>query len=489
MKKYRCNICGYEVELEKLDDEYICPICGQKHVFKLIEDKEEKILDKAIPIDLENISIQRIVEKCIDCGTCTRVCPVSSYIKQGNLDACLGCGMCIKRCPVGALTPKYVYNQVLEDIKNPEKKVVVIVSPAVRVAVGDGFGFEYGTNVDKKLVTALKNIGFDYVFDTTFGADLTIMEEANELVERINNQGTSDKQGTLPMFTSCCPAWVKYFEMHYPDKLNHLSTCKSPIAMQSAILKTYFCKENNINPKDLVVVALTPCTAKKQEIKRKELDGYTDYVITTSEIINMFKENNIDLSSVNDTEFDRMFTGTGAGLIFGHTGGVMIAAIRTAYHLLTNEELDLDKVNFEVLSENNNIKKATIKIKDKYLKVAVVNGIENAKTLIDDIDNKKIDLDFVEVMTCTGGCISGGGQPLIPLNKEQEITKLRIDGLKNTDKVMEVRYSHMNQNINKLYDEFLSSPLSNKAHELLHTTYQDKSSVIKSSNTFDINKN
>lgn len=476
MKKYRCNICGYEVELDNIDSNFVCPICGQKHVFELVEEiNEDKVLEKAIPIDKDNISIQRIVEKCIDCGTCSRVCPVSSYIKQGNLDACLGCGMCIKKCPVGALTPKYVYNQVLDDIKNPEKTVVVIVSPAVRVAVGDGFGFEYGTNIDKKLVTGLKNIGFDYVFDTTYGADLTIMEEATELVERINNQGT------LPMFTSCCPAWVKYFEMFYPDKLNHLSTCKSPIAMESAILKTYFCKEKNINPEDLIVVALTPCTAKKQESKRKELDGYTDYVITTSEVINMFKENNIDLSNVNDTEFDSLFTGTGAGLIFGHTGGVMIAAIRTAYYLLTDEELALDKVNFEIISGNDGIKKATIKIKDKYLKVAVVNGIENVKTLIEDIDNKKIELDFIEVMTCTGGCISGGGQPLIPLNKEQEITLARLEGLKNTDKVMNVRFSHKNKNINKLYDEFLDNPLSDKAHELLHTTYQDKSNVIKSS--------
>lgn len=482
MKKYRCNICGYEVELDNIDDDYVCPICGQKHVFELVEEtNEDKVLEKAIPIDKDNISIQRIVEKCIDCGTCSRVCPVSSYIKQGNLDACLGCGMCIKKCPVGALTPKYNYNQVLGNIKNPDKTVVVIVSPAVRVAVGDGFGFEYGTNVDKKLVTALKNIGFDYVFDTTYGADLTIMEEASELVERIklNKLGTSE--GTLPMFTSCCPAWVKYFEMHYPDKLNHLSTCKSPIAMQSAILKTYFCKEKDINPEDLAVVALTPCTAKKQEIKRKELDGYTDYVITTSEVINMFKENNIDLDNVENSEFDLMFTGTGAGLIFGHTGGVMIAAIRTAYHLLTNEELDLEKVNFETIAGNEAIKKAIIKIKDKSLKIAVVNGIENAKTLIEDIDNKKIDLDFIEVMTCTGGCISGGGQPLIPLNKEEEITKARLDGLKNTDKTMDVRFSYKNQNINKLYEEFLEFPLSDKAHELLHTTYQDKSDVIKSS--------
>ena len=483
MKKYRCNICGYEVDLEKMDEEYICPICGEKHCFQLVEEIEEKKeLKKAIPIEKNNISIQKIVEKCINCGTCSKVCPVSSYIKEGNLDACLGCGMCIKKCPVGALTPKYVYNQVLEDIKNSNKTVVVIVSPAVRVAVGDGFGFEYGTNIDKKLVTGLKKIGFDYVFDTTYGADLTIMEEANELVERINNNKN------LPMFTSCCPAWVKYFEMNYPDKLNHLSTCKSPIAMQSTILKTYFCKENGINPDNLVVVSLTPCTAKKQEIKRKELDGYTDYVITTSEIINMFKENNIDLANVCDTEFDSLFTGTGAGLIFGHTGGVMIAAIRSAYHLLTNEELDLNKVNFEVLAGNNKIKKATIKIKDKYLKVAVVNGIENAKTLIDDIENKKIELNFIEVMTCTGGCIAGGGQPLIPLNKEKEITKLRIKGLMNSDKNMDVRYSHKNKNIIKLYNEFLGNPLNNKAHELLHTTYQDKSEIIKSSNTFDIDK-
>lgn len=471
MNKYKCKACGHLVESDDFNKNYTCPLCGKTNIF---EDfiKQNK-LDKAIPISDDNLSIDRIVEKCVNCGKCIRVCPVSKQILSGSLNACLGCGLCIKKCPVGSLIPKYTYNKVLDEINDSKKTVVVITSPGVKVSIGDGFRFECGTNIEKVLVTALKKIGFDYVFDTTFGADLTIMEEGNELIDRIKNKKE------LPMFTSCCPSWVKYCEMFHPDLITNLSSCKSPIGMQAAILKSYFCEINNIKKEDLVVVCLTPCTAKKQEIKRVELYNDADYVITAAETINLFKEKNINLNNLEDSEYDDIFKGSGAGVIFGKTGGVMFAAIRYAYYILTEKKLDLEKIDFSILDGYSGIKKASIKIKDNTLNIAVVSGINEIDQLINDIKTGKEKLDFIEVMVCVGGCINGGGQPLTLLNQEEEVAKARINGLINLDKEMKIRTCFENSNITKLYDEFLEKPLSIESYDILHTSYQDKSNVIK----------
>jgi len=427
--------------------------------------------DKKIYISDDNLSIQRTIEKCINCGVCFNICPMKDEIKSGKSDACLGCGKCIMNCPMGALSSKYVYNKVLDEINDKGKTVVVTVAPAVRVSLGDGFGYEVGTNIDKKLVTALKKIGFNYVFDTTFGADLTVMEEAAELIERINNDRN------LPMFTSCCPGWVKYAEMKYPEIIPNLSTTKSPIGMSGAMIKSYFADKFNIDKDNLVVVSLAPCTAKKQEF---ENDKNIDYVITTSELILMLKENNIDLENLEDSNYDDMFkTGSGAGLIFGKTGGVMESTLRTAYYYLTNEKLDINKVNFEILEEYDDIKIASIKIKKNTINIAVINGIMNIDKFINEMNNKNIKFHFVEVMACNGGCINGGGGPLIPIKDTKKVSEERIKGLKEIDINSNIRFSYENPDIINVYKDYLYKPLSKKSHELLHRTYQDKSYIIK----------
>lgn len=427
-----------------------------------------------IPISIDNPGIQRINERCVNCGVCRNICTNKVGIcyqnkMEGN-PACINCGQCILNCPMGAITPKYEYQKVKEEILNPKKVTVALISPAVRVSLGELFNIKPGTNVEKKMVSSLKKLGFNYVFDTTFGADLTVVEEANELLSRIKSNTR------LPMFSSCCSSWVKYAEIYHPELLENLSSCKSPISMQNTVIKTYFANKNNIDSSDIVTIAITPCTSKKMEIKRKEIsDG--DYVLTTNELGIFLKEEGINLNDLEEKEFDTLVgNGSGAGVIFGNSGGVSEAIIRTIYHYITGKDPESNLLNYEQVRGLNSIKEACITIDNTKLNIAVVYGLPNLEKLLNNDINK---YHFIEVMNCPGGCIGGGGQPLVPISKQDEINKLRIAGLYSIDTNKNVRCSYQNKEIKKLYDEYLNNPLSSKSYELLHTTYQDKSELLK----------
>lgn len=486
MKKYRCKLCGYEVEMEEMPIDYKCPICGVSA--SMFEEVKEEI-DNRIPISPNNPAIARIMEKCINCGRCKTICQeqvgIKYDIKNTKEPVCVNCGQCVLNCPVGALVPKYNYQKVFEAINDPEKIVIVSTSPAVRVALGEEFKMEAGSFVEGKMIAALRKLGFDYILDTTFGADLTIMEEASELVERIKNNKN------LPQFTSCCPAWVKYVEMYYPELLNHISSCKSPIGMQGAIIKTYFAKMKNINPEKIVNVALTPCTAKKFEINRPELNDSSkynntdklrdmDYVITTSELGLMLREKEIDFKTLEDEKYDNLLDrGSGAGLIFGNTGGVMEAALRTAYKLLTGKDPDKHLLKLEEVRGYQGVRQATIKIDSIDLKVAVVYGLKNVKIFLEKLKNNDLDYQFIEVMNCPLGCVGGGGQPLTAISTLDEIRQKRVMGLYNKEETDIIKCSYDNPDIKKIYKEFLKEPLSDLSEDLLHTTYSSKSDLIK----------
>ena len=443
-------------------------------------------------IDDLSPSIVRDFNKCILCRRCISTC--KNIQKIGAIDCvnrgfnscvstvgdnslndvnCTFCGQCITACPVGALREKDSTDLVWEKLKDEDTFVVVQTAPAVRAALGEEFGMKIGTNVTGKMVTSLKILGFDRVFDTNTGADLTIMEEANEFVERFT------KGGTLPMITSCSPGWVKYIEMNYPELLDHLSSCKSPHEMFGAILKSYYAEKENIDPKKMFVVSVMPCIAKKFERQREELKNdkldNVDAVITTRELARMIKQANIDFVELEDSKFDSpMGEASGAGAIFGVTGGVMEAALRTAYETITGEELK--KLNFEAVRGQKGIKRASIKIGDKVVKVAVVSGLSNARKIMEEIKSGKADYQFVEIMACPGGCIMGGGQP-IKTSKQRskyDVKKLRADCLYSIDEKSVVRKSHENPVMIKLYKEYLEKPGSHKAHELLHTTYHKR---------------
>ena len=358
--------------------------------------------DKAVKIAFDNIAIQRIEEQCINCGRCKTICEDFVGVKYDHMKAkeavCINCGQCILNCPVGALIPKYDYKRVLNYLHDTEKIVTISIAPAVRTSIGEGFNQDPGTFLEKELVGALKMAGFDYVFDVTFGADLTIMEEATELIRR------KEAKENLPMFTSCCPSWVKYLEIYHPSLLNHLSTTKSPIACQSAIINTYFSKMQNIAKSAIINVVVVPCTAKKFEIKRTEMG--MDIALTTSELVLLLKESNIDISKVKPKEFDSILAkGSGAGLIFGSSGGVLEAVLRCANYFLTGEEKE-ELFDFEAIRGDNKIKKATVNLGKYSLKVAAVSGMPN----IEEVLKELTDYDFIEVMNCPNGCVGGGGQ-------------------------------------------------------------------------------
>ena len=328
------------------------------------------------------------------------------------------------------------------------------------------------------MVSAIKKLGADYVFDVTFAADLTITEEASELVKRIQNKQV------LPQFTSCCPAWVKYCEMFYPEFIPNLSSAKSPISMLGATIKTYFAKERNIDPANIINVSIAPCTAKKYEIQRPELrdSGYqdTDYILTTRELAKWIKEENIDFLSLEDSKFDDMFSkGTGAGVIFGNTGGVMEAALRTAYYYITKQTPPQGLLNFMPVRGMEEIKEAQVEIAGITLKVAVAHGMSNAKKLLDELKKGNVQYHFIEIMNCKGGCIGGGGQPKITLLNMESTKKARIKSIYNEDDKMVKRLSHENPDVINIYKEFYTEPLSPKAEKLLHTTYTDKSDMLK----------
>lgn len=437
----------------------------------------------ALPVASDNPAIKKDASKCIQCGYCVRVCrndvTVARMYELGitKKPICINCGQCANYCPTESISEKLDYMKVMQLLKDKSKTVVFSFAPAVRVALGEEFGIEPGVNVYKKIIAALRNIGAKYVFDITFSADLTIMEEAMELVNRI-------KEGkNLPMFTSCCPAWVKYVEIFYPELIPNLSTCKSPIAMQGSTIKTYFAKMKNINSDDLINVVIAPCTAKKYEIKRRELNVTrrdTDFILTTRELALMIKKNNIDFLHLDNSEFDSpLGLGSSAGVIFGNTGGVAEAALRTAYHYITDEDLDDNSLTFSKVRGMSGIKETEVIIGDKTIKVAVANGMKNAKILIDKIKSGTVNYQFVEVMNCTGGCIAGGGQPKLTLMDMKSAKQKRIDGLYSEDSKMKKRVSYKNPDIIKIYKDFYGKVGSSLAHQYLHTKYTDKSYLLR----------
>ncbi|WP_028510893.1 NADH-dependent [FeFe] hydrogenase, group A6 [Ruminococcus sp. NK3A76] len=439
-------------------------------------------------IDDSSAYLVRDNNKCINCGRCTAVCKkvqgiaVIGSIQRGfnahvgcafdtplAENPCVGCGQCAVVCPVGALTIKSSEQAVWDAIADEKKKVVFFTAPSVRAQLGEAFGMPVGTNVEGKMVNAIRRLGADEVFNMDVTADLTIVEEANELIERIQNGGT------LPMFTSCCPGWVKFCEHYYPEFLPHLSSCKSPQQMFGAVIKSYYAQKNNIDPKDLFVVSVIPCTAKKFEVTREEQfrDGLedVDVALTTRELGRMIKRAGIVFTDLEDEKFDDPFEiASGAGTIFGATGGVMEAALRTAAVKLDGE---CKAIEFKEVRGTEGIKEATYKVGGMDVKVAVASGLANARTIVDGIISGEKDYNFVEIMACPGGCINGGGQPVVSdsVRNYVDLKTERAKALYDADSANTLRKSHESPVMKLLYDEYFEKPGSHKAHELLHTTY------------------
>ena len=438
------------------------------------------------PIDDLSPSVVRDNSKCIMCTRCVAACEKQTIGAIGPKNRgyaktigspfdvslaytpCVNCGQCVVACPVGALYEKSNVADVWGAIVDPTKKVVFFTAPSVRATLGEAFGLPVGTNVEGKMVTAIKQLGDVECFNMDTTADLTIMEEANELLDRLK------KGGTTPMFTSCCPGWIKFCEHYYPEFLPNLSTCKSPQEMFSAVLKTYYCKKNNIDPKDLYVVSVIPCTAKKFEVTREELGNYTDCAITTRELAKMIKEAGIDFANLSDTPYDDPFgLASGAGAIFGATGGVMEAALRTAAKALGDPD---EPIVFNEVRGTQGLKEATFTLGGVTVSVAIASGLANARKIIDSIKSGEKNYTFVEVMACPGGCINGGGQPYVhdEIRNSVDLKTLRAQALYDYDSDSKVRCSHENATVTRLYEEFFGEPNSHKAHELLHTTYIER---------------
>ncbi len=448
--------------------------------------------------DESSLSLVRDAEKCILCGRCVAVCSemqgvnaidfsgrglkskISTFLDLGlGVVACTNCGQCALVCPTGAITEKSAITEVWKVLHDSEKVILVQTAPAVRVGIGEAMGMADGSLVTGKMVAGLRRLGFSKVFDTNFTADLTIIEEGNELINRIKTGGT------LPMITSCSPGWIKFIEHFYPKSLAHLSSCKSPQQMFGAIAKTYYAEKTGIDPRNIVVVSVMPCTAKKYEAKRPEMDGAfeywkekmnlddkerffdVDYVLTTRELARMFKENGIDFSRLPEENFDSpLGESTGAAVIFGATGGVMEAALRTAYEVFTGKTLT--NINFEGVRGFTGIKEAEVDLDGTKIKVAVAHTLKNARILLEQIENGTSPYTFIEVMTCPGGCLGGGGQP-IPTTAE--IRKKRAESIYYEDVHKVIRKSHENPEIVSIYNDFLKKPLGEKSHHLLHTHY------------------
>ena len=444
-------------------------------------------------IDELSPSIVRDNNKCILCRRCVAACAKtqgvyaigmqnrgfktqvgSEFGKSLNDVACINCGQCIAACPTGALTEKDATKEVWAALNDPDKYVVFQTAPAVRVAIGEEFGLPIGTRCTGKMVTAIRRLGADKVFDVDFAADLTIMEEGTELLNRINSGGV------LPMITSCSPGWIKYCETFYPDFIPNLSTCKSPNQMQGAVTKTYFAKQNDLDPRDIYVVSVMPCTAKKFEIARPEFgrDGYRDVDanLTTRELARMIRQAGLDFVHLPEEEFDDMLgESTGAGVIFGVTGGVMEAALRTVVDVLTGE--DMPRLEYGDVRGLEGIKEATVSVNGTDINVAIVHGTANAAKLLNAIRAGEKTYHFIEVMGCPGGCVTGGGQPIVDARTRYYVDPraARAAATYSEDESMAIRKSHKNPAVQKLYAEFLGEPNSHIAHELLHTTYVDRS--------------
>ena len=489
------------LELILSDHDRSCLTCKRNQTCELqalanemgIEDIEfpgERIIKT---IDELSPSIVRDNNKCILCRRCVAACAKtqgvfaigmqnrgfktqigSEFGKSLNDVACINCGQCIAACPTGALTEKDATKEVWAALNDPDKYVVFQTAPAVRVAIGEEFGLPIGTRCTGKMVSAIRRLGADKVFDVDFAADLTIMEEGTELLNRIKNGGV------LPMITSCSPGWIKYCETFYPDFIPNLSTCKSPNQMQGAVTKTYFAKQNDLDPRDIYVVSVMPCTAKKFEIARPEFgrDGYRDVDanLTTRELARMIRQAGLDFAHLPEEEFDDMLgESSGAGVIFGVTGGVMEAALRTVVDVLTGE--DMPRLEYDDVRGLEGIKEATVNVNGTDIKVAIVHGTANAAKLLNAIRAGEKTYHFIEVMGCPGGCVTGGGQPIVDARTRYYVDPraARAAATYSEDESMAIRKSHKNPAVQKLYAEFLGEPNSHIAHELLHTTYVDRS--------------
>ncbi len=465
--------------------------CELQQLCKEFGVDDEGRFDGANPVhEYDDSAIHMIRDngKCILCRRCVAACQAqhisviganargfdthigSAFERPLDSVACVSCGQCIVNCPTGAIYEKDDTAKVLEAINDPEKFVVVHTAPSIRVTLGECFGMHIGTNVQGKMVAALRRLGFDKVFDTDFGADLTIVEEANEFLGRVQNGGV------LPMITSCSPGWIKYCEHYYPDMLDHLSTCKSPQQMSGAIIKTWYAEKMGIDPKDIVVVGIMPCTAKKFETKRDDqaASGYpdVDYSLTTRELGRMIESAGIYFKHLPDEEFDNpLGDSTGAAVIFGATGGVMEAALRTAVEKLSGEELK--SLDFTEVRGTDGIKEASYTVNGMEIKVCVVSGLANANTIMEKVKNGTADYHFIEIMGCPGGCVNGGGQPIqhAVVRNFVDLRARRAAALYEADKDMPLRKSHESEAVKRLYAEFLGEPGSHKAHEVLHTSY------------------
>ena len=498
--KSDCTKCykNQNCELQALANEY----AFGEHIFlDLVEDKHY-IIDRSSPSFIKDDS------KCIRCQRCVRTCAQMQHVSAIAVSnkgsemkissfhnrpmshvVCTNCGQCVNRCPTGALVEKTYIDQVWDAIYDPEKHVVVQTAPAVRVALGEDLGYDPGERVTGKMVSALRQIGFDSVLDTDFTADLTIIEEGTELLTRLKKVLVEgDKTLALPMFTSCSPGWIKFIEHKYPHMLANLSTCKSPQQMFGALAKTFYAQKRNIDPSKIVSVSIMPCTAKKFEADRPEMrsSGYKDidYVLTTRELAVMIKQAGIDFRTLEESHYDSvMGVSTGAGVIFGATGGVMEAALRTAYEIVTGRPVPFKNLEIIPVRGMEGVKEAVIKIegtKEEWnflegaeLKVAIAHGLVNANKIAKKVSQGKSDYHFIEIMACPGGCLGGGGQP-IPTNRE--IRQKRMEAIYAEDKGMPLRKSHENPEVIAIYEEFLEKPNGHKSHELLHTHYVQRES-------------
>lgn len=473
-----------------------CDNCVRKENCELQDlikqfDKEKTVYEgtkNIYEIDDKSPSIVRDPNKCILCRRCVSMCNKVQKIgaigvTERGFNSCVStaghnslndvnctfCGQCIEVCPTGALREKDSTQIVWDKINDKNTYVIVQTAPSVRVALGEEFGMSIGTNVEGKMVNALKQMGFDKVFDTNTGADFTIVEEGTEFIKRLQNNDN------LPMITSCCPGWVKYIEMNYPENIGYLSSCKSPHEMFGALLKTYYAKKEGIDPSKMFVVSVMPCIAKKYERQREEMKQDVDAVITTRELARMIKQAKIDFANLEDAKFDDpMGEATGAAAIFGVTGGVMEAALRSVSEIVTGKPLD--KIAFEQVRGESGIKRAEIEIGDKKVKVAVAHGLANAQTIMEEIKSGKADYQFVEIMACPGGCITGGGQPIknAKIQEEVDIHKKRAEAMYSIDEKSVIRKSHENPVLKQIYKEFLGEPNGELAHKLLHTHYSKK---------------